>query len=334
MSTTRGIGWAKFRVAAVTVAGMAILSVLLVLLSGGTLFQPKATVYLYVPDATGLATGADVRVDGIDVGTVARVGLSGSTAADRVVRLTLAIERGRLSTINSDSTAELTADSLVGDKFVDITSGASPAHIAAGGEIRYKGSPDLMQSLDLVQFQDQLRIVDAAVRDMEEGRGPVGEFVQGDKLYTDLVQRMARLQNSLREAAKATGAVGSVLYTDHLYRQIDDPLVQLDQRLARIQSNPWLRDSGAYQQFLDAAGGLRKSVADTRATAIFRSDDLYTDLARRLENLMGTVAAWNAGSGFSSSLAYDNLVGLSREMGTTLRDFHEHPVKYLRVKVF
>ena len=158
MSTTRGIGWAKFRVAAVTVAGMAILSVLLVLLSGGTLFQPKATVYLYVPDATGLATGADVRVDGIDVGTVARVGLSGSTAADRVVRLTLAIERGRLSTINSDSTAELTADSLVGDKFVDITSGASPAHIAAGGEIRYKGSPDLMQSLDLVQFQDRILV--------------------------------------------------------------------------------------------------------------------------------------------------------------------------------
>ena len=49
MSSTRGVGWARFRVAAVTVAALAILSVLLSLLSGGTFFQPKVTVYLYVP---------------------------------------------------------------------------------------------------------------------------------------------------------------------------------------------------------------------------------------------------------------------------------------------
>src|SRR5271169_2588038 len=138
MSSTRGVGWAQFRVTAVTVAALAILSVLLRLLSGGTFLQPKVTVYLYVPDATGLDAGADVRVDGIDVGTAASVGLSGSTVPDRVVRLTLSIRRNRLSTITSDATAELTADNLVGDKFVDITSGTSSTHIPAGGEIHYK----------------------------------------------------------------------------------------------------------------------------------------------------------------------------------------------------
>ena len=121
MSSTRGVGWAKFRVAAVTVAALAILSVLVLLLSGGTFFQPKVTVYLYVPDATGMDAGADVRVDGINVGTTASVGISGSTVQDRAVRLVLSIQHSRLSTITSDSTAELTADNLVGDKFVDIT---------------------------------------------------------------------------------------------------------------------------------------------------------------------------------------------------------------------
>src|ERR1039458_10739118 len=94
MSYTRGIGWAKFRVATVTVSALGILSVLLLLLSGGTLFQPRVTVYLYVPDATGLDTGADVRVDGIDVGTTASIGLSSSAVPDRAGLLALRIRGG------------------------------------------------------------------------------------------------------------------------------------------------------------------------------------------------------------------------------------------------
>lgn len=334
MSYTRGVGWAKFRVTAVTVAALAILFVLIILLSGGTLFQPKVTVYLYVPDATGLATGADVRVDGIEVGATARIELSGSTVPDRAVRLTLSIRRSRLATITSDSTAELTADNLVGDQFVDVTSGTSSTHVAPGGEIRYKGGPSLMKSLDLTQFEEQLRIVDAALRDMEAGHGQVGEFVQGDKVYTDVVQRMAQLQNDLRAASKTTGAVGSVLYTDRLYHQMDDPLVRLDSTLARIQSNPWLRDTGQYQQLVDAARGLRKSVADTGAGQFFQSDDLYLDFARRLAAMVRTVDDFNAGPQFTSSELYDNLTGMSREMGAAAHDLLENPKKYLGIKIF
>ncbi len=334
MSSTRGVGWAKFRVTAVTVAALAILSVLLSLLGGGTFFQPKVTVYIYVPDATGLATGADVRVDGIDIGTTAQIGLSGSAVPDRAVRLVLSIQRSRLSTITSDSTAELTADNLVGDDFVDITSGIGSTHVVAGGEIRYKASPDLMKSLDLQQFEQQLRIVDSTLRDMEDGRGSVGEFVQGDQVYTDVVRRMVQLQNDLRAAAKTTGAVGSVLYTDRLYHQIDDPLLRLDSTLARIQSSPWLRDTGQYQQFVDAARSLRKSVADTRAGRLFQSDDLYVDFARRLTALVRTVDDFNAGPDFSNSLLYDNLTGMSREMGAFAHDLRENPRKYLGIKIF
>jgi len=332
--SARGVGWAKFRVSAVALAGLAILSVLLYLLTGGTLLQPVATVYLYVPDATGLDIGADVRVDGIDVGTATRVALSSSANPDRAVRLDLGVRRSLLSTINTDSTAELTADNLVGDKFVDITSGQSPQPVAPGGEIRYKASPDLMKGLDLVQFEQQLRIVDATLRDMEAGRGQLGEFVQKDDVYVDLVRRLTGLQNGLRKAVQVTGAVGGVLYSDRLYRQIDDPLVELDRTLARVQSSPWLRDTAQYQQFLDAAGGLRKSVADLRAAPLVQSGQVYQDWARRLATLAQAVDDFNAGPDFSSSILYDNLAGMTREMGAALRDFHQNPEKFLRVRIF
>jgi hypothetical protein len=128
--------------------------------------------------------------------------------------------------------------------------------------------------------------------------------------------------------------VGSVLYTDRLYHQMDDPLVRLDSTLARIQSNPWLRDTGQYQQLVDAARGLRKSVTDTGAGQFFQSDDLYLDFARRLAAMVRTVDDFNAGPQFTSSELYDNLTGMSREMGAAAHDLLENPKKYLGIKIF
>jgi hypothetical protein len=334
MPSTPSVGWAKLRVTTVAVAALAILFVLVLLLSGGTLFSPKVTVYLNVPDATGLATGADVRVDGIDVGTTAQISLARSAVPARAVRLTLSIQRARLSTISSDSTAELTADNMVGDLFVDITSGTSVTHVPAGGEIHYKASPDLMQSLDLAQFQEQLRMVDSTLKDMETGRGPVGKVVQGDRMYKDAVRRVATLQDELRAAAATTGAIGRVLYTDRDYRQIDQSARRLDATLARLQSSPWLRETGQYQQFLDAARSLRQSVSTVRSGPLFQSDEMYLDWTRRAAALVRTVDEFNSGSAFSSSLLYDNLTGMSREMGTLAREIRQDPKKYLGMSVF
>jgi hypothetical protein len=79
---------------------------------------------------------------------------------------------------------------------------------------------------------------------------------------------------------------------------------------------------------------LRKSAADARASQLFQSDNLYADWTNRVGALIRTVDEFNAGSGFSSSLLYDNLTGMTREMGATLRDFHQNPGKYLKVKIF
>src|SRR6266852_6199751 len=114
------VQWAKVRVAAVSVSSLLILGTLCFLLTGGTLLEPKSRLYLYMPDAVMLVAGAPVRVDGIRVGKVESVALSGFSQPDRVVKVTMLIERDRLSSIPDDSTAEASTETLVGDKFVDI----------------------------------------------------------------------------------------------------------------------------------------------------------------------------------------------------------------------
>src|ERR1039458_2184529 len=149
MPSARQVNWAKFRVAVVSLAALAILAVLAYLLAGGLLFQAKTNLYLYLPDATGLGSGAPVRVDGIPVGKVRSVSLSGSNDPNRVIKVTIKAESDRLARIPADSLLQLSPDTLVGDMFVDITSGKSARSLEPNGEIAYKPSIGSLNSLDL-----------------------------------------------------------------------------------------------------------------------------------------------------------------------------------------
>src|SRR5690349_2591935 len=99
MPSQARVRWARVRVVVTAFAGLAILSTLIVLLTGGTLFQPQATLFLYIPDATGLADGSPVRVDGIQVGKVDAVMLTGSVEPNRIIRVVMRVDRERLSSI-------------------------------------------------------------------------------------------------------------------------------------------------------------------------------------------------------------------------------------------
>src|SRR5260370_27824852 len=105
------VNWAKLRSSAVILAALLILGTLVYLLTGGTFMEPKAQIYLYLPDATGVSKGSPVRVDGIGVGKVSRVELSGSNEPNSV-KVTMTIERDRLISITDDSTAQTTSHTI------------------------------------------------------------------------------------------------------------------------------------------------------------------------------------------------------------------------------
>ncbi len=338
MPSAARVNWAKFRVTVVSLVAVLILGTLVYLLTGGTVLEKKATLYLHIGDATGLGDGSPVRVDGIGVGKVSAVQLSGSSERNRVVKVTLTVERDRLASIPDDSVVQISSDSLIGDKFVDISSGASARSIRPDAEMIYKEQPDLMKTIDLEQFRAQLVAFDAVLRDIEEGRSQVGQFVMGEQMYQDLQRRLSDLQRGIRAATDSTSRVGGLLRTDRLYRQISDPLVELDRALARLQSGQggaghFLRDTADYESWRNTARELRQSIVDFRASGFMQSDALYDDWNRSLASLIRSVDEANA-AWFRAPQAYDSLTGAAREMSNTVRDFREHPRRFLRLKLF
>jgi len=339
MPSARQVNWAKFRASAVILAGLLILGTLAFLLTGGTFLEPKTQIYLFLPDATGVAPGSPVRVDGIGVGKVILVELSGSNEANRVVKVTMSIGRDRLASITGDSTAETATDTIIGDKFIDVTSGTGASHLMPGGELQFKGSGDLMQRVDIAQFQKQMHLIEVLLDDIEQGRSPLGEFIMGETIYNDLRKRITELQRGIHVAADTTTAVGQALYTDTLYRQITEPLRQLDESLARLQSGQGtggalLRDTQQYEQALAQVADLRRSIESLHGAEMMTSDRAYRDWTRQAAAIVRQVDEFNAGPMLTTSAVYDNLQGMAKEFQATTKEFRENPQKFLRIKLF
>jgi phospholipid/cholesterol/gamma-HCH transport system substrate-binding protein len=339
MPSVQYVRWAKFRVVVTATVALLILATLVVLLTGGSLFEQQAQIYTYLPDATGLSQGSPVRVDGIQVGKIDSIAISASGEPTRVVRVTMRVERGLLNSITVDSTAQAAADTLVGDQYVQITTGKRPERVQPGAEIPYKGSGDLMTSLDLSQFRKSIDQMDTILTDIENARNPVGEFVMTDIMYRQLLKRVGELESGLHAATSTTSALGRELYTDTLYRQVSQPIARIDDTLARLQSGQgsagqFLRDNAQYDQLHAQIVSLRKSIADVRGSAFLTSSESYDRWGRNLSGLIRKVDEFTVSPLLLRTDVYEGFSGAAREIEQSMRDFREDPRKFLRTKVF
>ncbi len=321
------------------VVALVILSVLIFLLTGGNLFQKKTMVYLYVPDASGVATGSPVRADGVDVGKVTAIEFAPTGQSQRVIRLTLSIDHDALRRISADSNAQLSADSLVGDMFVDISSGISREHLRAGSEIPYQPQLDMLKTLDLQQFDAALKSMDATLTDIEQARSPVGQFVMGTGFYTDLRNYLRDIEKAVRKAAAVTGSVGQPLYTDTDYNRIRQPILALDRSLAEMQAGQGmggmlLRDTAEYDRFQSLAQDLTKSIGAIRSGELLQSDRMYRDLNRSFGQLIGLVDEFNTSPLMINMSVYEGLNGAAQSIRDNARGFHSNPKAYLWMKIF
>ena len=338
MPSARKVSWAKIRISAVAVAALAILSVLMYLLTGGTLFEEKSTLVLYVPDATGLSPGSLVRVNGVDVGKVKSVSLSGSSQPERVVRLTLSVERQYLAAIPADAFAQIDSDTAVGDRFVDIdtTQSKSTAPVQDNSELAFKPQQDLLKTLDIQQFTDQLRSVEALLDDLEQGRNAAGQLLLSDALYVNIRQGLGDFKRQIEKIASKTNPVGSMLYTDQFYRQIREPLLQLDQRLADIQAGhgqlaEFLSSNAEFAQLRNELVSVRRPIEGFHKSLFLASDEQYDEWSRGLASLIQGVESFNTKPLMSSSEMYDSLNGFATELRDRVKEFRRDPRKFLHI---
>jgi hypothetical protein len=350
MPSAAHVAWAKVRVATMIGCAVGILSVLFYLLMGGAdAFQPAVTVYGYMTDLAGLGKKSAVQFNGIHVGEVTDAALSGLKDPNKIVRIDMAIMRQYLKFIPEDSTLQVTAQNVLGDKFVNINEGKSPRHLAAGTELLAPPPPNYNPADLLKAGREILRQVEAVVGDIETGHGNVGNLVKGEQVYHSLLGKISEFQVAIHAVSNRDSPTGRLLYDEAYYDELQAPIKRLDQELGELQAGQGaggklLKDPAQYERLRKYVGDLNHALADLNAGKgptgeWLKDDELYRRISRLVANLNTEVGALTSGEGalghlIVGSSLYESLHGGTKSLQDMIRAVRENPKKFLSPKLF
>src|SRR5579862_3775899 len=128
--------WARLKVGILAIFAMSVLAVLIFLITGNTnLFESNVMVYTYMADAAALTNGAPVNLDGIPIGKVKAIRLSGSKDPMKLVRIEMQLPQHTLRDIPNDSLASISSANVLGTKYINIKSGKSETMVMANQDL-------------------------------------------------------------------------------------------------------------------------------------------------------------------------------------------------------
>ncbi|MEO8369125.1 MAG: MlaD family protein [Candidatus Solibacter sp.] len=354
MADPKKVRWSQLKVGILGIAAFLVLAVLIFLLTSSKgLFQKTARLRTYMDDASGMAEGTPVRLNGFSIGTLDQIELTKSTEPKRSVQFVMKVRENFLQQIPVDSVAGISAANLLGDKFINITKGRAAQVVKDGAEIKSLQSqdiPELMaQSANLLQtFQTIVNRLDSLLAGIEQGKGNIGKLLKDEELYNRLNGIASEGQNLLSDIRKGQGTISKLIYDDALYQEIRSPIKRVDALLADLQAGngsagKLLKDPALYDEAKASLAEIRALLADLNAgkgTAgkLLKDDALHKRLEELVAKFNGTIDKINSGQGTLGQMLvnpalYDSLTGATREFQSLAKDMRANPKKFLTIRL-
>ena len=346
--------WARLKVGLLAVVSMTILAVLIFLITGQTnIFESQAVIYTYLSDAAALTIGAPVNLNGIPIGKVKSITLSGSKDPQRLVRIEMQVPEHQLRNIPVDSLSSISSANVLGTKYINIKSGMSDMTIRPGQEIPSTNTQEIQ---DLVQqgfgvlnsLQHTVERVDRIVGLVEEGKGSIGKLLVDETLYNHFLEIVDEVKQLADALNSDQGTLGKLLYSPEAYNDFRKSMARVDSLLQGLQegkgaAGKFLNDPAVYDELHKTIADADKIIQDLNAgqgTAgkLLKSDELHKQLLDTIARLDLIIDKVNSGQGTIGQLLvnqqlYDNLNGATRELHGLMRDFRTNPKKFLRIKL-
>ncbi len=360
MKRSNRIGWAQVR------AGVFIFAALIgiaggVLLMGQKtkMFVAKGELRIVMDDVAGLKEGAPVWLAGVDVGVVTRIAFS-DPKRNNEVEILLEADHKALRKIGPDSKITIKTRGLMGEKYVDITPSQQyseePATVLHGTTVAKLD--DVVQKAGNT-FDRLNTIVDS----ITQGKGTLGKLTTDPALYQNIVKLTGELNALAVTINHGNGTLGKLARNPEPYNRLISILERADRTLQDIQAsngtlNKLIYDKTLYDKMValaeksnqaaDDVRELNKKITSkdgtlgllindrefydkglsliTRADSSLKSIEEVTD---RVKSGQGTV-----GRLVNDKELYDRMNRMVEDLGTLVKDFQEHPHKYIKFSVF
>jgi phospholipid/cholesterol/gamma-HCH transport system substrate-binding protein len=354
MAAAKKVSWSQLRVGITVLVALTILGVLIFLLTGsGDIFQSAITLRTFMADSSGMAIGAPVRLNGILIGNVEQIRLSGSKEPGQVVEFVMEIDQDYQSQIPIDSVAGISAANLLGDKFINITKGKAQQTVTDGAvlaSLQSQDIPELMaQSAALLgTLQTIVSRMDRLLADVEAGKGNIGKFLRDEELYARLNAIGAEAETLVRDIRTGKGTLARLINDDSLYQDMRGPIKRLDALIAGLQEGRGtagllLKDRKLYDELQQTANEVRMLVDQLNAgqgTAgkLLKDEELYRNINLLMVKVDNTLDKVNSGQGPLGQLMvnpqlYDSMTGATREVNSLIKDIRANPRKFLNLKL-
>ncbi len=358
MAQRKQLTWSELRVGLFVLVGLLILAVGIFYVTGAGVFGPKYRIKTYLPEVSGLSTGAPVRLDGVDVGTVDQIHLVQRVPGkppDHMhnIEVVMRIDKNYKPDILTDSAASLVTEGLLGNRYVTITRGYTGVPLednqaVPGTEEKaikevVERSADVLSNLQALSDD-----VKELINGVQRGKGTLGKLLTDDQAYNHLNSVLAKTDQIASNLQAGQGTIGKLLMTDDTSVKADRALDQINTILADLRAQKGtmgklLYDPTLYDQAKEALTNGNAVLGDVRAGKgtlgkLATDETLFNKLRDTSSNLSDATAKLNqntntAGKLFSDPQLYDNLTGVTGDMRKLIGDFRTNPKKFLHIKL-
>lgn len=354
MPSAKKVRWAQLKVGVMTISALVLVGILVFLMTGDQqFFAERAMIYTYLDDSAAITPGSPVRLNGILIGKIRRVGLSGENKPNRIIRVEMDVDAEMLASIPADSVAAVASENVLGSKYINIKRGQGKIPVEDGGEIVSLDTREFDEVVasgyaTLTSLQGILRRVEDIVAEIEVGRGSIGKLLVDDELYNHLTATVVEAHKVTAALNEGEGTIGKLLYDDELYENLRSAMARIDNIIEGIESGQGtvgmlLKDPAVYEEARDTVAELKQLVADLNAgkgTAgkLLKDEELHQQIASVVARLDTTMEKINTGEGTLGQLVvnpqlFESLNGATVEMHQFMKDFRANPKKFLRIKL-
>ena len=348
------VQWAQLRVGIMVIISLIVFAVAVFFISGQAgFFTRHYTLKAYLSSAGDLREGAQVRLAGIAVGNIARIGISPYDDRRRAVEVDLNIARTFQKRIRADSVASVETVGLLGDSYVDITRGTSGDELEDGGEVHTAEKADIaavMQNtnqviMNLTTLSSKL---DDITTQIQAGKGSMGKLLYDETLYNKMNATVSGAQAMIDRAQRGEGTVGKLMGDETLYTRFVSTLDRLNQILDDVQHGngslaKFISDPSAFNnlnRLMTNGNTLIDGINHGHGTLgkLAKDEEFYNHMNSTLGHVDSITARIDQGQGTLGKLSTDptlfnNLSASSQSLKEFLADFRKEPKKYLSIKL-
>lgn len=296
------------------------------------IFAKQAKFYVYFSDVKGLSAGAPVRMGGIPVGRVDKVGFT-DNPQDPKVRVKILVNESFLERIRKDSMVMIDTQGLLGDRFLTLSSGTDPQRAAPGSDLSAQEEADLQQVLQRAQ---------SAVDNTSQITERINRSLEG--LSPDTFRNVASASQNIAEIFKAIkteeGFAHRLIYSEgegkRLIEGLSNAVKDISELTKEVRGGKGILHALVYsqggeravQRLFDASDSVA-AASDNLSALLLQAKDgrgllhdlIYTDIepgvvAKRIEQVLVSLATM-AGN---LKTASDSLVQGTGTLGALILD--------------